>query len=437
MARFLVVEDNNELGSLMVATAKAWGHEGVHARTGAEAKALLGKDPFAFAIVDLHLEDISGGELLGVLQQEGVPSIAVSGVYKGDRYAQEAVNVYGAKAFFEKPFTMSVLLEAAEKAAGIFKPAAPAPSDDALEELEELAPIAEEDEDAAYTVDVATEDELDTLRVRLPFAERDKVWGKTPESKSAAPKPVPQWAQTGSLAETSVPRLLGAYYQARHTGELKLRQGSVLKVVFFEAGRPAYAASNLVAERFARFCVKKGVLSENDMGAVAQLAQEQKLRTGEAMQKLGLIEPEARKKLLEEQVKEIIWSTFTWTKGDYSFAMQRPSRSDLVKLSIFPGDLVVEGIDRTLPLVTLRQKMGAERKLIPSADPPYALHELKLSGAQAMLLAYCDGTKSVSDLVALTDLSEREALAALLAFELMGLVEPVRESKRARVSYGL
>lgn len=420
----------------MVATAKAWGHDGVHARTGAEARALLVGDPFAFAIVDLHLDDISGGELLQILKQEGVPSIAVSGVYKGNRYAVEAVEVYGARAFFEKPFTMSVLLEAAEKAAGIYKNPAPAPAEDPLDELEELAPIPEDDEPAAFTADVAAEDDAQTLRARLPFAERDKVWGKPPEAKGQAARAVPKWAQSGTLTDSQVPKLLGAYYQARHTGELKLRQGNVLKVVYFEAGRPAYAASNLVSERFARFCVRKGVLSEADMSAVAQLAQEQKLRTGEAMQKLGLIEPGARAKLLEDQVKEIIWSTFGWATGDYSFTLQRPNRADMVKLSIFPGDLVLEGVSRSLPLVALRQKMTSDRKLFPSADPPYALHELSLSGAQAMMLTYCDGTKAVEDLLQLTDLSEREALGTLLAFELMGLVER-REAKRGRVSFGL
>ena len=55
-----------------------------------------------------------------------------------------------------------------------------------------------------------------------------------------------------------------------------------------------------------------------------------------------------------------------------------------------------------------------------------------------MLLAYADGTKTVEDLTALSDLSEREALATLLALELMGLIEERRDDgKQRRISYGL
>ena len=44
-----------------------------------------------------------------------------------------------------------------------------------------------------------------------------------------------------------------------------------------------------------------------------------------------------RKSLLEDQVKEIIWSTFTWADGDYAFAPDKPLKSDVVKIQVFPG----------------------------------------------------------------------------------------------------
>ena len=103
-------------------------------------------------------------------------------------------------------------------------------------------------------------------------------------------------------------------------------------------------------------------------------------------------------------MKEILWSTFAWTEGGYGFSPMRPQRADLVKLSLFPGDLILEGVLKQETLVALRQKMPRARRLFPTAAPPYALHELKLTGPQAMLLAYADGTKTVEDLLALTDL---------------------------------
>jgi len=236
-----------------------------------------------------------------------------------------------------------------------------------------------------------------------------------------------------------VPRLLNAYYESRHVGELKLQHRQILKVVYFEAGRPVYAASNLAQERFGRFCARRGVLTETDLQQVAALCKEQGVRTGEAMVRLGLITVEQRRELLEQQVKEILWATFGWTEGSYGFSPQRPQRADLVKLSVFPGDLILEGVLRTEPLIALRRHMRPERKLFPRMDPPYGLNEFQLSGAQALLLAYADGSKTVEDLLTLTDLPEREALAALRAYELLGLVEERRgdDVQRRRISFGL
>ncbi len=612
MARLLIVEDHPELASLMVAAAESRGHEATAVHTGEAALALLRPAAFHAAVVDLLLPDMRGSAVLSALRDHAIPAVAVSGVFKGDRFAREATEVHGARAFFEKPFELLQLLESVEQLCGLTRPlppaasaeddeevvvfedaalldmedepvftssedepifspppeeqppeehpqeehppvveglalveeaqdpmgdeapaeaapapeTEPAPQDDAppeqeppfgqgapvtlktedLEELEGLEELASDHEtptmaisseelqalDAlAQQIEEApapppADDELKALEaleptaeaanplsadeafqalealeatqeppapavaqepsldpepgLALPFGEREKVWTK-PATSSIGRRPPPEWSLSGDLKNTSVPRLLNAYYEARHSGELKLKQGSVLKVVYFEAGRPVYAASNLAHERFARFCVRRGVLPEAKLREVATLAREQNLRSSEAMIRLGLLDARKHAQLIEEQVKEILWSTFSWTEGAYGFSPMRPPRAGLVKLSIFPGDLILEGVLRSEPLETLRQHMPRSRRLFPSAAPPYGLHELKLKGPQALLLAYTDGSKTVADLLTITELPERGVLATLRGLELIGVLEERRDepgpSNRSRISFGL
>lgn len=456
MARLLIVEDNHELASLIVSAAQGRGHEARAAHTGEAALEALGPgSKWDAALVDLLLPDIRGSEVLAALRAHGIPAIAVSGVYKGDRFAQEAVQVHGARAFFAKPFELNTVLDALEQAAGAPPsprapppvPEEPPPSDELLdaEDLIVLEEIAPDSSDASAPLQAVSETEsLPTPddkehALPLPFEHRQRVWSGTTSQATPARGTLPEWSLAGDLKDTSVARLLNAYYEARHHGELKLKQGSVLKVVYFEAGHVVYAASNLSQERFGRFCVRRGVLDESRLAEVAAYAKEHTLRTGEAMMRLGLLDAARRQQLLEEQVKEIIWSTFTWTEGQYGFSAMRPQRADLVKLSVFPGDLVLEGVEKTETLVALRQRMPPSRRLFPTADPPYGLHELKLQGPQALLLAYADGSKTVEDLLALTDLSERQALATLRALELLGVLEerPEAPSRRHRITFGL
>lgn len=273
-------------------------------------------------------------------------------------------------------------------------------------------------------------------QVLVPFGERGQVWQKP--DRPTRSRALPEWGESGDLSVTSVPKLLNAYYAARHTGELKLKQDTVVKVIFVEDGQPVYAASNLASERFGRFCVRRGVVSEVDLNRIAALAELEGIRTGEAMVRLGLLAPDQRRELLEEQAREIIWTTFGWARGQYSMTPKKPSRQDLVKLLLFPGELILEGVHRTHTLVSLRQKMPPSRRLFPTPDPPYLQQDLALAAPQAHLLSQADGSKTVEDLLSLTDLLEREALAALVGFELLGLlVERREEGKRQRISFGL
>jgi hypothetical protein len=85
--------------------------------------------------------------------------------------------------------------------------------------------------------------------------------------------------------------------------------------------------------------------------------------------------------------------------------------------------------------VELRKKLPASHRLFPSPDPPYQLHELKLTDPQARLIAYADGSKAVEDLLALSDLSEQHALATLFAFQSMGLLEARGGERSQRIIY--
>lgn len=544
MARLIIVEDNHELAQLVASAARSRGHTALAAHSGQAAMEALELAAYDAAVVDLLLPDMRGTDVLAVLQRRKIPAFAVSGVYRGDRFAKESTEVYGAKAFFEKPFDMRALLDAVEQALGIANDAL---GQEDLEALEELTPIedadapilpgpgkvvegteaastppvpdgdeplgetesirpaddplgedeitrpsgdlnallakstaneddadgadgAEDADDASdektetsappalevlpaeSVIELGSDDEVTRPNIQvsellaraelenanaLPFAERGKVWG----AKDRAQAHAGENQTSGEVRNSPVPRLLTAYYQARHTGELRLKQDSVQKVVEFERGLPVYAASNVATERFARFCVKKGVVPESELSRIAAYSREHKLRTGVAMERLGMITAEQRRKLLEDQVREIIWSTFAWTRGEYQFAPRAQVRADLVKLSVFPGNLILEGVLRTSTLVTLRQKLTPGRRLFPCADPPYELHQIALTGPQASLLVTADGSKTVEDLLALTDLSERDALAALWAFELLGLVVERRDEGKAkpkqRISFGL
>jgi CheY-like chemotaxis protein len=386
--RLLIVEENAELAGLVASAVARLGVEATVCATGREALGrLLELQPGA-ALVDLPVADVRGSEVLSALKRAGVPAVAVSGVFKGPRCAEE-VGRLGAVAFFEKPFAVDALLDALGPLLG----AAPArAADEAVDEVTDADVV---------------EDESAPSERRAGRRRRREV-------------PPPQ----GDLATTRVPRLLAACHTAQLTGALTLQRGPVKRLVLFREGVPVFASSNLAADRFGALCVRRGVLTQPEREALMREVGPE-VRTADALLEKGLLTERRRAELVAEQVRSIIWSTFGWREGAWRLEVKPLPQRELLQLSLFPGDLILEGVLRTATLEELRRELPAEMALAPAPDPAFELYTLGLRPAEAHLLALADGTKSVADLLKLSDLPEREALAFLHACRLMGVLDEV------------
>ena len=112
MARLLIIEDGVALASLLVSATSERGHLTSAYHAGSPGLQAASEERFDLAIVDLLLPDLRGAEVLERLRDLGVPTLAMSGVFKGERFARDAVERHGARAFFEKPFALDRLLDA-------------------------------------------------------------------------------------------------------------------------------------------------------------------------------------------------------------------------------------------------------------------------------------------------------------------------------------
>jgi len=107
-ARILLAEDNQTLAQLLATFLREAGHEAAVAAGGGEALRLLAAGSFDLLVLDLNLPEISGVELLQKLRKSprmnSLPVIIITGVYKGEKYAQAALKL-GVRHYLEKPFT--------------------------------------------------------------------------------------------------------------------------------------------------------------------------------------------------------------------------------------------------------------------------------------------------------------------------------------------
>lgn len=414
--RLLVVAEDQDLSALVGGALARLGAQVQAAGSGRAAlDALAGEAPDA-AVLEVPLSDVRGSDVLVALRRAGVPAVVVSGVYRGERAAAE-LRRHGACDFFEKPFPLDALARSVAEAAGVPAVAAEEEPRDEVTSALPLTPDELPARIAAAPVFVLMDGPVevapaprDGFSVPLP--------GPVPAPRAPAPAPAP--GARGELARTPVPRLLVALHLGQVTGALTVTRGPVKKIVAVERGVPVYAASNVAAERLGALCVRRGVVGAERLEALRR--ERPTARTAELLAAAGLLSPEKRAELVAGQIRLVAWSTFEWREGTYELQLGKAPVSRIpVKLGM--GDLVLEGMLRASTLPLLRTELPPELHLAPSPDPAFELYALGLRAAEARLLAHADGTKSVADLLRLTDLPERDALAFLQACRVMRVLD--------------
>jgi CheY-like chemotaxis protein len=418
--RLLLVAEDGDLAALVQAVLGRLGARVQLVPTGRAALDAVVRGALDAAVLEVPLSDLRASEVLSALGRARIPAVAVSGVYRGPRAAEELRRL-GAHDFFEKPFPVEALARAVAHAVGAAADEDPDDGAEAVDEVTGSRPLAPEEVPegiAAAPVFALMDDPVagapaprDGFSTPLPDAPR-LPRAAAPQTGSPPPR--------GELADTSVPRLIVALHLVQASGALTVTRGPVKKILVVQQGAPVYAASNVGAERLAAICVRRGIVTAERLEVLRK--ERPAARTADLLAGAGLLAPEKRIELVSGQVRAIAWSTFEWREGTYEFQLGRPPAAR-VPVKIAMGDLVLEGMLRASTMPRLQAELPASLHLAPSPDPAFELYALGLRAREARLLALADGTKSVSDLVRLSDLPERDALAFLQACRVMRVLD--------------
>ncbi len=412
--RLLVVAEDVELASLVAGAAARLGADVSGLRSGRAARELLATRRPDAAVVDLPLADVRGSELLQAFQAAGVVTVVVSGVLRGSRAHDEFLRL-GARDFFAKPFPVEAVVAAVARA---FGEEAPPVEEEARDEVTGSRPLAPEELPDAVAPALGP----DGSPPPLVRSTREGLAMPLPDAPRARPTADAPPPTSGELSGTSVPRLFVALHVGQATGALTVERGPVRKIVVVERGVPVYAASNVQAERFGAIAVRRGLVTPEAVETLHHAAPGE--RIGDALVSRRLLTDEQRQELLHAQIRGIAWSTFEWRDGSYAFQLGRPPAAR-VSVQVPMADLVLEGMRRASSLPVLRAELRAETHLAPSPDPAFELYDLKLQRGEAKILALADGTKGVTDLVRLSEVPERDALAFLQACRVMRVLDEV------------
>ncbi len=116
----LIVDDEDEIRKLLRRVLESRGYRVREADRGNTALKLVKEEPPDVMILDAMLPEVHGFDIArrikGSERYGKIPIIMVSAVYRGWRFAEDLKASYGVDAFIEKPFKISDVVNAVEKA---------------------------------------------------------------------------------------------------------------------------------------------------------------------------------------------------------------------------------------------------------------------------------------------------------------------------------
>lgn len=223
----------------------------------------------------------------------------------------------------------------------------------------------------------------------------------------------------GQLSDHPPAELIHEILAKSLAGRLQLQHDRAKALIYFDNGRLVYAASNLRNFRLREYLLKAGIAA----GALARYDERQPdLELVKALRADHILLKERAEQIQTQQIAEIVRLALSWLEGDWDFDPR--ARLDGAPISTFDtGALLLEAGRR------VSSKFAASRFKNPAELITPNTTELatgNLQPAEVFFLSRLDRPTPLQELLAISGVSENEALVQLYSLAVAGLVQ--RES---------
>jgi hypothetical protein len=224
-------------------------------------------------------------------------------------------------------------------------------------------------------------------------------------------------ALEGDLACFEVPDLLTFLHQGQRSGVLSMERPDQETKLYLRAGNPVYAASTRDDLRLGALLVRHGRVSQEIVDEALLHQTTRGPRLGRLLVVTGQITEAELASFLKVQVSEVVFETFGWATGSFTFWDRIPPPATAVTLEMEIENLLLEGIRR----VDVRPRLS---ELFPdltmavevAVNPDRVKHTVTLTPEEWNVLFLLDGRRSLGEICRLAgDVDEASTLQTLHA----------------------
>ncbi len=175
------------------------------------------------------------------------------------------------------------------------------------------------------------------------------------------------------IAQSPIAETIRKLSAERRSGDLQVRSGRVVKIVFFDHGRVVFAASNLRRDRLGEALVADGRITEEEFDRVSTLMRaDRSRRFGDALVQAGVIDRHEVGTAVARQVRRVVLSLFEMTDGAALFEERACTIPLEYMVSLSVHRLLYDGIRQMKDDELLLKGLGnLDRCVVLAEVPPF------------------------------------------------------------------
>jgi hypothetical protein len=226
--------------------------------------------------------------------------------------------------------------------------------------------------------------------------------------------------QRGEVQSRTIPNLFHDLGQRKATGVLSFSGRTVKKQVCFQGGAVQFAVSSDRDDRFNQTLLKAGAIPLKEMMRALEISLSTRDRLGEVMLRMKMMSQADIEKWVKVQVREIIFSLFNRTSGQWTFET-RPVGVESIALGTPADILVIEGIRRVASWARIYEEVGGlNAEYLTTARAPAIAAGLPLLPGDRMLLDMCRTPTSLAEMCDASDMGDLQVCRSIWGLLVVG-----------------
>lgn len=228
------------------------------------------------------------------------------------------------------------------------------------------------------------------------------------------------------LDSRDLPEIFKEIFKQRLTGVLFAERLKYKRSVYFQGGGAIFATSNLSEDKIGKILFTQGKITMDQLMQALDKAKQERKRLGSVLVELEFISAKDLFEAVVFQVEQVIYSLFDadWRDAKYRFDPDASFGDEVIKLSLQPFDVVLEGIRRNYSPDLIAENLGSGSAVIsPLPAERFDVEKLKVSAEEKLLYKQVDGKRCIDELIKSAGVPRPQAQSFLYALRMLELVK--------------